>query len=63
VNVQTPAEAADVDVIEKPWVEAAEKIIKDHENDPYKEQAAEEELQIDYQKKRYGKEIKKSDGA
>jgi hypothetical protein len=59
-----PVTAEDVDVIEKEWVEKAEQIVEAHKTDPYTEEEAVEDLQIDYLKKRYGKEIHKSgDGA
>ncbi|MBW3538072.1 hypothetical protein KY386_01100 [Candidatus Parcubacteria bacterium] len=58
-----PAIADDVDVIEKEWVEAAESIVKNTAGDPYLEEEAVENLQIDYLKKRYGKEIKKTPDA
>ena len=56
-----PATADDVDVIEKEWVEAAEKVVEATKNDPYTEEEAVESLQVDYLKKRYGKEVKKTD--
>lgn len=57
----TPATADDVDVIEKEWVEAAEKVVHEHSDDPHAEEEAFEDLQVDYLKKRYGKDIKKTD--
>lgn len=55
-----PQLADDVDVIEKEWVDRAEKIIAETKDDPYREEEAVEDLQIDYLKKRYGKDIKKT---
>lgn len=58
--VLSPSVADDVDVIEKEWVDAAEKLITDTKTDPFQEEEAEEKLQIDYLKKRYGIDVKKS---
>lgn len=58
---QNPAEAADVDVIEKEWVDQADKIVEQTKNDPYVQEEAIEALQIDYLKKRYGHDVKKPD--
>ena len=57
-----PVVADDVDVIEKEWVDQAEKVVKQTAGDPYQEEEAVEALQVDYLKKRYGKEVKKSEG-
>ncbi len=56
-----PSIAADVDVIEKEWVDQANNIIEQTKDDPYVEEEAVEALQIDYLKKRYGHEVKKPD--
>jgi hypothetical protein len=55
-----PAIADDVDVIEKEWVDHAEEIVRATKDDPYREEEAVEDLQIDYLQKRYGKNIEKS---
>lgn len=55
----TPAHAEDVDVIEKEWVDAAQDVVKKNADDPQKEEEGFEDLQVDYLKKRYGKDIKK----
>jgi hypothetical protein len=55
-----PQVADDVDVIEKEWVDKAEAIVEQTKQDPHAEEEAVEDLQIDYLKKRYGKDIKKS---
>ena len=60
--VSTPAIANDQDKIEKEWVEAAEQVIKETAGDPHLEEEAVENLQVDYLKKRYGKEVKKTEG-
>lgn len=56
-----PVTAADVDVIEKEWVDKAEEVIAKNAGDPHAEEEAIEDLQIDYLKKRYGKDVAKSD--
>src|SRR4051794_21998345 len=55
----SPANAEDVDVIEKEWVDAAEVVVKKHADDPHAEEEGFENLQVDYLKKRYGKDIQK----
>jgi hypothetical protein len=57
----TPSAAGDVDVIEKEWVDQADKIIEQTKGDPYVEEEAEEALQQDYLKKRYNHDVKKPD--
>jgi len=59
----TPSVAGDVDVIEKEWVEQADKIINQTKGDPYVEEEAEEALQQDYLKKRYNHDVKKPDAS
>ncbi len=54
-----PAVAGDVDVIEKEWVDQANKIVDQTKEDPYAEEEAVEALQVDYLKKRYGHSVKK----
>lgn len=58
---QGPAIADDVDVIEKEWVDETNKIVNATKQDPYMEERAIEDLQTDYLKKRYGKEVKPGD--
>ncbi len=53
----SPLVANDDDLIEKEWVDRAKKIVSDTKEDPYKREAAVSELQKDYQKKRYGREL------
>lgn len=60
VTTATPPTANDVDVLEKEWVDHAEAAIKKTEGDPRAEETAVEDLQVDYMKKRYGKDIKKA---
>ena len=54
-----PTAAGDGDVIEKEWVDQANKVIEQTKNDPYTEEEAVESLQQDYLKKRYGHDVKK----
>ncbi len=56
-----PTIANDDDVIEKEWVDKAKKIIADTQNDPYRREQEVNKLQIDYLRKRYGKELGISD--
>jgi hypothetical protein len=50
-----------VDVIEKDWVDAAEEVVKNTRDDPYRQEEAVESLQVDYLKKRYGKDVKRAE--
>jgi len=52
-----PAVAADEDIIEKEWVDKAKKIILETKDDPYGRSARVNELQKDYLRKRYSKEL------
>lgn len=53
----TPLVASDDDVIEKEWVDKAKKIIAETKDEPYKREQAVKQLQIEYVRKRYGREI------
>lgn len=57
----TPLVANDDDLIEKEWVDKAKKIVADTRHDPYKQEEAVSILQVDYLKKRYGREIGAAD--
>jgi len=61
-GVAGPALAADVDVIEPEWVEKAEQTVRSHYGDPYAEEEAVEDLQVDYLKKRYGYNVADANG-
>ena len=52
-----PAVAGDDDLIEKEWVDKAKKIIAETKDDPRKRELEVNRLQVDYLKKRYGKEL------
>ena len=49
--------AADVDLIEKEWVDKAKKIIASTKDDPYRREQEISKLQIEYVRKRYGRII------
>lgn len=49
--------AADVDLIEKEWVDKAKKIIASTKDDPYRREQEISKLQIEYVRKRYGRVI------
>ncbi len=52
-----PDAAADDDLIEKEWVDKAKKIIADTRDDPFRREREISKLQIEYIRKRYGREI------
>lgn len=52
-----PDVAADDDLIEKEWVNKAKHIIAETADDPYRREAAVSQLQREYLRKRYGKEL------
>lgn len=53
----TPLVANDDDLIEKEWVDKAKKIVAETQNNPYGRDEAVNKLQVDYIKKRYGREL------
>lgn len=52
IAADSPATAADDDLIEKEWVVRAKKIVDDTRDDPYAQERAVYELQHDYREKR-----------
>jgi hypothetical protein len=52
-----PVVANDDDLIEKEWVDKAKKIIVETKDDPYRREKEIGKLQVDYLRKRYGKEL------
>ena len=52
-----PVTAGDEDVIEKEWVDKAKKIIQETKDDPFERTNRVNELQRDYLKKRYNKDL------
>ncbi len=59
--IDASEEAGDIEIIEKPWVDKAEDIIKKDKGKPYYKEEDHEDLQADYLKERFGKEIKKEE--
>lgn len=53
----TPQVAADDDLIEKEWVDKAKKVVAETKDDPYERERAVGKLQVEYLRKRYGKEL------
>ena len=53
----TPIVANDDDLIEKEWVDKAKKILGETRDDPYKREQEISKLQIEYIRRRYGREI------
>lgn len=53
----TPLSAADDDLIEKEWVDKAKKILAETKDDPYRREQEVGKLQVEYIRKRYGREI------
>lgn len=52
-----PLVAADEDLIEKEWVDKVKKVILDTKDDPYRREQEVKKVQIDYVKKRYGRDL------
>lgn len=53
-----PPVAADQDLIESVWVDKAKRIVRETKGDPYLQETKVSQLQADYLKKRYGKDVK-----
>lgn len=60
-NDDIPDIANDDDLIEKEWVDKAKKIIAETKDDPYKREIEISKLQIEYIRRRYGREIGQSE--
>lgn len=56
-TTNAPLVAADDDLIEKEWVDRAKKIIAETQNNPHKREDEVSKLQVDYIKKRFGREL------
>jgi hypothetical protein len=52
-----PVVANDDDLIEKEWVDKAKKIVAETKDDPYRRDDEVNKLQVDYLKKRFGREL------
>ena len=57
IVIDSPLVAADDDLIEKEWVDKAKKIVNETKDNPHQQEKAVNKLQIDYLKKRYGREL------
>ena len=57
VTDDSPIVAGDEDVIEKEWVDKAKKILEETKDDPYGRSERVNQLQRDYLKKRYNKDL------
>lgn len=57
----SPVVAADEDLIEKEWVDKAKQVIASTRDDPYRREQEVKKLQIEYVRKRYGREIGDTD--
>jgi len=57
VATTTDLVAADVNLIEKPWVEKTKKVVQATKDDPFKQKREVSRLQVDYLKKRFNKAI------
>lgn len=55
--ITNPIIASDDDLIEKEWVDKAKKIVAETQNDPYLREKEVSKLQVDYIKKRFGREL------
>lgn len=56
-NDAGPDVANDDDLIEKEWVDKAKKIISETKSDPHAQEERVSKLQVDYVKKRYGRDL------
>lgn len=56
-GVDAPMVANDDDLIEKEWVDKAKQILATTKDDPYRREKEVSKLQVEYLKKRYGKEL------
>ena len=61
ISTSSPAIADDADLIEKEWVEKAKEIVDKTRDNPYLQNKAISEMKADYIKKRYNKDVTKSE--
>ncbi len=59
--ISLPMEANDTDLIEKEWVDVLQEIVRQTSEDPFSQQMEISKLKADYMKKRYNKDIKRSE--
>lgn len=57
-----PTQAADVDLIEKEWVDRAKLIVSQTRDDPHEQESEVGKLQAEYLKQRYGRDINTVNG-
>jgi hypothetical protein len=57
VSITTPLTAKDDDLMEKEWVDRAKQIVSETRDNPHQREKAVNKLQIEYLKKRYGREL------
>lgn len=62
IGVTTPIVAADVDLIEREWVDKVKNVIAETRDDPYRREQEVKTLQADYIRKRYGRELGGNNG-
>lgn len=60
VSDDSPIVANDDDLIEKEWVDKAKKILAETRDDPYRREQEISKLQIEYIRRRYGRQIGES---
>ncbi len=60
-TIPSPQIADDIDLIEKEWVEKAKEIVDKTKENPYLQNKAISEIKADYIKKRYNKDLAKSE--
>lgn len=61
ITASTPSIADDADLIEKEWVEKAKEIVEKTRDNPFLQNKAISEIKVDYIKKRYNKDVSKSE--
>ena len=59
-STTSPLVAKDDDLIEKEWIDKAKKIVSETRDDPHQQENEVVKLQVDYLKKRFGRELKPS---
>jgi len=57
IGDSNPIVANDDDLIEREWVDRAKKIVAETQDDPYQRDEEVNKLQVDYLKKRFGREL------
>jgi hypothetical protein len=60
-NADTPAQAADNDVIEPEWINKIKQIVAETHDDPFQQVRRLNQLKADYMQKRYNRTVKLPD--